>query len=53
MQDAGEAPGPSGLLDQMPAVDECFSFDSIQEIYAALTRKNDAWSRETLDTLNK
>ncbi|BDA46941.1 3-hydroxyisobutyryl-CoA hydrolase, mitochondrial [Coccomyxa sp. Obi] len=52
-EDAGEAPGPSGLLDQMPAIDECFSFNSVQDIYAALTRRNDAWSRETLDTLNK
>ena len=53
MQEAGELPGPSGLLDQMPAIDECFRFDSIQEIYAALGRRDDAWSKETLDTLNK
>ena len=53
MQDAGGAPAPSGLLDQMPSIDECFSSDSIQEVYAALTRRKDAWSRETLDSLNK
>ncbi len=53
MQEEGEPPKPSGLLDQMPAINECFDFDSLQEIYAALERRKDAWSRETLDTLHK
>ncbi|EIE21929.1 ClpP/crotonase [Coccomyxa subellipsoidea C-169] len=52
-EDEGEPPEPSGLLDQMPAINECFDFDSLQEIYAALERRDDAWSRETLDTLHK
>ena len=53
LQDAGGLPGPSSLLEQLPAISETFSGNSLVEIYAALRAKGDAWSNETLATLAK
>jgi hypothetical protein len=51
-QDAGDAPSSRGILTHLDAIDECFRFDTIEEIYAALERRKDAWGEETLRTLH-
>lgn len=53
VQDATELTGSSGLLKQLPAINECFRYNTVEEIYAALESRGDAWSRETLDSLHK
>ena len=46
-------PGPSSLLEQLPAISEAFSGSSLQGIYDALRARGDAWSQDTLATLAK
>lgn len=53
VQDGGDAPASSGLLDQLPAIDECFGHSRLEDIYAALRWRGDAWANETLQTLSK
>ncbi len=53
LQDAGPLPGPSGLLDQLAAISETFMGRTLEDIYAALRARGDAWSRDTLAALSK
>ena len=53
LQDAGQLPGPSGLLDQLAAISETFMGRTLEDIYAALKARGDAWSRDTLAALSK
>ena len=53
VQDAGQLPAPSGLLDQLAAISETFSGKTLEDIYAALRARGDEWSRDTLAALSK
>ncbi|KAK9814624.1 hypothetical protein WJX72_008922 [[Myrmecia] bisecta] len=50
---AASQPEPSDLPAQLPAIDACFSKDSLEGIYAALEARQDQWSQDTLATLMK
>lgn len=52
-QEEEGVPASSGLLDQLPAINECFGHDRLEDIYAALRARGDAWAKETLQTLSK
>jgi hypothetical protein len=52
-QDGAGTPGPSGLLEQLPAIADAFSGSSLPGIYGALQAKGDAWSQDALATLAK
>ena len=52
-QDQDSRPAPSRLLDQLPAINECFEHDRLENIYAALRQRGDTWATETLQTLSK
>ena len=48
-----DIPAASGLLGELPAIDECFGHDRLEDIYEALRKRGDAWAKETLQTLSK
>lgn len=48
-----DTPAASGLLDELPAIDDCFKHDRLEDIYEALRQRGDAWARETLQNLSK
>ncbi len=48
-----DTPAPSGMLGELPAIDECFRHDRLEDIYKALHQRGDSWAKETLQTLSK
>ena len=53
LPDQEDAPAPSKLPEELPAIDECFRHDRLEDIYDALRQRGDAWAAETLQTLSK
>eukprot|EP00208_Stichococcus_sp_RCC1054_P000822 CAMPEP_0206136860 /NCGR_PEP_ID=MMETSP1473-20131121/2078_1 /ASSEMBLY_ACC=CAM_ASM_001109 /TAXON_ID=1461547 /ORGANISM="Stichococcus sp, Strain RCC1054" /LENGTH=367 /DNA_ID=CAMNT_0053529675 /DNA_START=101 /DNA_END=1204 /DNA_ORIENTATION=- len=49
--DAGSSPKQE--WDHREAIDACFAADTVEEIYAALQRRGDQWSQDTLAALKK
>lgn len=47
--DAGEAP----LSEHRQMIDACFGFDTVEEIFGALSRAGTGWAMATLETLSK
>jgi enoyl-CoA hydratase len=46
---AGEPP----LAERREAIDQCFRFDTVEEIVTALRRRGDAWATQQLETLSR
>ena len=40
-----------GFTASLPAIDECFRYDSVEEIYAALEARGGDWAQQTLKQL--
>ena len=49
-QERAEA-SEAGPLAHADAIDACFAHDTVEQIYEALERRGDQWSRDTLKTL--
>ena len=50
MQEASPA-ASKGFTASLPAIDECFRHDSVEEIYAALEARGGDWAQQTLKQL--
>jgi enoyl-CoA hydratase len=48
-----EAPGPAPLEALRPAIDRCFTPETVEEIIAALEKEPSEWARAALETLAK
>ena len=47
----GSQPASSELKASLPAIDDCFRHDSVEEIYVALEVRGDDWAQKTLKQL--
>jgi len=47
-----EVPASSGLLGDLPAINDCFKHDTLGDIYESLRQRGDAWAKDTLQTLS-
>ena len=48
---ADAPPSDTGPLAHTRAIDECFRFDSVEQIQAALEARGDQWGRDTLKAM--
>lgn len=46
-------PGPAPLAKRRALIDQCFAFDTVEAIFAALEREDDPFAQETLDDLRR
>lgn len=43
---------PTGLLDILPEINECFRYDNVESVIAAVQHSTSAWAREAKKQLS-